>query len=149
MKSQNSRNQGFSNYFCFMVEGYGSGRPKNMWIRWIRIRNTENNIVSRAAILQSLAVKIAKFFLHGVKGSLTLFFRQQNQPQSTRTQPARPLRGRSLTTRQIINKVLRARIDCENFCHAAIFSDLKVHKNENFFVFDFEFCPISLLIMHK
>jgi hypothetical protein len=26
---------------------------------------------------------------------------------------------------------------------------LQVHKNENFFAFDFEFCPISLLVMHK
>jgi hypothetical protein len=26
---------------------------------------------------------------------------------------------------------------------------LKVHKNENFFGFDFEFCTISLLGMHK
>ncbi len=26
---------------------------------------------------------------------------------------------------------------------------LKVHKNENFFGFDFEFGPISLLVMHK
>ncbi len=34
-KSQNSRNQGFSFYFCLMVEG--SGRPKNIRIR---IRNT-------------------------------------------------------------------------------------------------------------
>jgi hypothetical protein len=50
-------NQGFSYYFCMMIEGSGSragsgsgsisltsgsgsGRPKNMWIRWIRIRNT-------------------------------------------------------------------------------------------------------------
>jgi hypothetical protein len=42
-------NQGFSYYFCMMMEGSGSGsitltsgsgsgRPKNMWIRWIRIR---------------------------------------------------------------------------------------------------------------
>jgi hypothetical protein len=51
-ESQNSRNQGFSYYFS-MIEGSGSGsgsipltsrsgsgRPKNMWIRWIRIRNT-------------------------------------------------------------------------------------------------------------
>ncbi len=50
-ESQNSRNQGFSYYFCMMIEGsgsgsipvtsgsgFGSGRPKNMWIRWIRIR---------------------------------------------------------------------------------------------------------------
>ncbi len=36
-ESQNSRNQGFSYYFCMMIEG--SRRPKNMWIR-IRIRNT-------------------------------------------------------------------------------------------------------------
>jgi hypothetical protein len=53
-ESQNSRNQGFSYYFCMMIEGSGSGsiplttrsgsgRPKNIWIRWIRIRirNTE------------------------------------------------------------------------------------------------------------
>jgi hypothetical protein len=26
---------------------------------------------------------------------------------------------------------------------------VKVHKNENFFVFDLEFCTISLLVMHK
>ncbi len=39
-ESQNSRNQGFSYYFCMTIEGSGSGRPKNMWIRWIRIRNT-------------------------------------------------------------------------------------------------------------
>jgi hypothetical protein len=49
-ESQNSRNQGFSYYFCMMIEGSGSipltsgsgsgsWRPKNMWIR-IRIRNT-------------------------------------------------------------------------------------------------------------
>jgi hypothetical protein len=49
-ESQNSRNQGFCYYFCMMIEGSGSipltngsgsGRPKNMWIRWIRIRNTD------------------------------------------------------------------------------------------------------------
>jgi hypothetical protein len=54
-ESQNSRNQVFSYYFCMMIEwsgsragsrngsipltsGSGSGRPKNMWIRRIRIR---------------------------------------------------------------------------------------------------------------
>ncbi len=60
-ESQNSRIQGFSFYFCMMIEGSGSRagsgsipltsgsgseRPKNMWIRWIRIRirirNTEH-----------------------------------------------------------------------------------------------------------
>ncbi len=48
-ESQNSRNQGFSYYFCMIIEGSGSGsgsipltsgsrsgRPKSMWIRWIR-----------------------------------------------------------------------------------------------------------------
>ncbi len=50
----NSRNQGFSYFFCLMMEGCGSipltngsvsesRRPKNIWIRriWIRIRNTD------------------------------------------------------------------------------------------------------------
>ncbi len=48
-KSQNCINQGFSYYFCLMIEGSGSGsipltngsgsmRPKNMWIR---IRDTD------------------------------------------------------------------------------------------------------------
>ncbi len=48
-ESQNSRNQGFSYYFCMIIEGSGtipltsgsgsgSWRPKNTWIRWIRIR---------------------------------------------------------------------------------------------------------------
>jgi hypothetical protein len=36
-ESQNIRNQGFSYYFCMMIKGSGSWRPKNMWIR---IRNT-------------------------------------------------------------------------------------------------------------
>jgi hypothetical protein len=48
-ESQNSRNPGFSYYFCLRIEGSGSipltngsgsVRAKNMWIRWIRIRNT-------------------------------------------------------------------------------------------------------------
>ncbi len=63
-KSQNSRNQGFSYYFCLMIEGSGSGsipltngsgsgsrRPKNTWIQWtrirIRIRNTATKRLSR------------------------------------------------------------------------------------------------------
>jgi hypothetical protein len=49
-KSQNSRSQGFSYYFCLMIEGSGSvpltggsgsRRPKNIWIRRIQIRNNE------------------------------------------------------------------------------------------------------------
>ncbi len=64
---QKSRNQGFSYYFCMMIEGSGSGsragsgsgsihltsgsgsgsrRPKNMWIRWIRIRIRIRNTAS-------------------------------------------------------------------------------------------------------
>ncbi len=34
----NSKNRGFSYYFCMIIEGSGSRRPKNTWIRWIRIR---------------------------------------------------------------------------------------------------------------
>ena len=52
-ESENRRNQGFSYYFCLMIEGSGSGtrsgsipltsgsgsgRPKHICIRWIRIR---------------------------------------------------------------------------------------------------------------
>jgi hypothetical protein len=51
--SQNSRNQGFSYYICSIIEGSGSGsragsgRPKNTWIRWIRIRNTDCKTAAR------------------------------------------------------------------------------------------------------
>ena len=49
-KTQNSRNQCFSYYFCLMIEGsgsisltngsgFGSRRPKNIWIIRIRISN--------------------------------------------------------------------------------------------------------------
>ncbi len=54
-ESQNRRNQGFSYYFCMMIEGSGaipltsgsgsgSRRPKNMWIR---IRNTDQNFTKK------------------------------------------------------------------------------------------------------
>ncbi len=33
--------------------------------------------------------------------------------------------------------------------HLVYYGSLKLHKYENFFGFDFEFCPISLLVMHK
>ncbi len=57
-ESQNSMNQCFSYYFCMMIEGSrsgfidltsgsGSGRAKNMWIRWIRIRNTGLKQITR------------------------------------------------------------------------------------------------------
>jgi hypothetical protein len=36
-----------------------------------------------------------------------------------------------------------------NYTDTKAFVCLKVHKNENFFGFDFEFCTISLLVMHK
>jgi hypothetical protein len=42
-ESQNSRNQGFSYYFCMMIEG--SGRLKNMWRIRIRIHNTDGKIL--------------------------------------------------------------------------------------------------------
>ncbi len=55
-ESQNKRNEGFSYYFCFMIEGSGaeSGRPKNIRIRLrlrIRLRpripSTDRNICTR------------------------------------------------------------------------------------------------------
>ena len=63
IKIQNSRNQGFSYYFCVMIEGSGSRAgsgsgsipltsgsgswsPKNTWIRWIRIR-LRNTVCNR------------------------------------------------------------------------------------------------------
>jgi hypothetical protein len=47
-EAKNSSNQGFSYYFCFMIEGSGSRRPKNIrnlriLIR-IRIRNTASKV---------------------------------------------------------------------------------------------------------
>ena len=62
--SQNSRNKGFSYYFCMMIEGSGSragsgsesipltsgsgsGRPKSMWIRWTQIRIRLSNTAWR------------------------------------------------------------------------------------------------------
>jgi hypothetical protein len=41
------------------------------------------------------------------------------------------------------------RIALGRFITVTFAARLKVHKNENFFGFDFEFCPISLLVMHK
>jgi hypothetical protein len=71
-ESQNCRNQGFTYYFCMMIEGSGagagsipltsgsrsgSGRPKNRWIR-IRIRNTERNSILFQRLKQSVDVQI-------------------------------------------------------------------------------------------
>ncbi len=50
--SQNSRNQGFSYYFCMLIEG--SGRPKNMWIRWIRIRIHNTGMYTKELLLRWL-----------------------------------------------------------------------------------------------
>jgi hypothetical protein len=36
-------NQGFFYNFLLLIEGSGPRRPKNIWIRRIRIRNTEEN----------------------------------------------------------------------------------------------------------
>ncbi len=61
-ESQNSRNLGFSYYFCMMIEGSRSGsipltngsggsrRPKNMWSRWIRIRFRIRNTACRCSV---------------------------------------------------------------------------------------------------
>jgi hypothetical protein len=41
-----SGNQGLSYYFCLMIEGSGSGRPKNIRILRIRIRSTASIFTS-------------------------------------------------------------------------------------------------------
>jgi hypothetical protein len=77
-ESQNSRNQCFSYYFCFMIEGsgsisltngsgFGSGRPTNIWIR---IRNTGTNnagIASAAGTPTIIRTKPARW-VSGRKG---------------------------------------------------------------------------------
>ncbi len=95
-ESQNSRNQGFSYYFCMMIEGSGSGsfyhrakivrktlipgsipltsgsrsgswRPKNTWIRWIRIRlririrNTARVIINSLCMHPRLSYRSASY----------------------------------------------------------------------------------------
>ncbi len=56
----NNRNQGFSYYFCLVIEGSGSGsrRPKNMWIRWIRIRIRNTVIVKKHHQIAVLWIRI-------------------------------------------------------------------------------------------
>jgi hypothetical protein len=68
-KSQNSRHQGSSYYFCLMMGRpvyesgpvpvtltNGSGRPKNLWILRIRIRNTESIFSFSTAITTCLSI---------------------------------------------------------------------------------------------
>jgi hypothetical protein len=52
-----------------------------------------------------------------------------------------------LFVRRVLSEKLLAKEEDED--DIAIGKSLKVHKNENFFGFDFEFCLISLLVMHK
>ncbi len=86
---QNSRNQGFSYYFCMMIEGSGSGsragsgskpltsgsgsgskRSKNMWIRWIRIRIRIRNTLSNIKCFPPIFWTQEKYV------SLTLFWKK-------------------------------------------------------------------------
>jgi hypothetical protein len=84
---QNSRNQGFSYYFCTMIvgsgsgsragsgsipltsgSGSGSGRPKNLWVRWIRIRirirNTDRN--QNLVFFSSTVANVWSLFMYRV-----------------------------------------------------------------------------------
>ena len=91
-ESQNSRNQGFSYYFCMMIEGSGYGsragsgsgsipltsgsgswRPKNTWIRWIRIRNTDSNHIE--FFLSIMKIRQPIFFLF--KDTVRLIWNKQ------------------------------------------------------------------------
>jgi hypothetical protein len=57
-ESQNSRNQGFSHYFCMMIEGSGSGpgRPKNMWIRIRYLLTSRLSLVGPTGTFQRLSL---------------------------------------------------------------------------------------------
>jgi hypothetical protein len=70
-ESQNSGTQGFPYYFCMMIEGSGSGsipltngsgsgsgRPKNMWIRWNRIRIWIRNTATMVKTNMSKTMRI-------------------------------------------------------------------------------------------
>jgi hypothetical protein len=79
--SQNSRNQGFSYYICFIREGSGSipltngsgsGRPKNTWIRWIRIR------IRNTAIYSTVGLNILSHTVHN-KAASNLYMHQQEK----------------------------------------------------------------------
>jgi hypothetical protein len=71
-KSQNSRNQCFSYYFCLMIEGSGSGKPKNIWIHWIKIRIRIRNTAVRNYVHKTLfAIKLELFILSEVYLLLT------------------------------------------------------------------------------
>jgi hypothetical protein len=60
-KSQSSRNQGFTYYFCLVIEGSGSRRPKNMWIRLIRIRIRNTGQMTKFAVV---TYKILEYLLY-------------------------------------------------------------------------------------
>jgi hypothetical protein len=66
-KSQSSRNQGFSCYFCMRIEGSGSGRPNNMWIR-----NTvpEDELEAECLFLLHPAVELADLLAGGLEAVL-------------------------------------------------------------------------------
>ncbi len=61
-ESQNIRNQGFSYYFCMMIEGSGSWNPKNMWIRWIRIRLRIRNTAIFSSVCSGIPDLSTYFF---------------------------------------------------------------------------------------
>ncbi len=101
---QNSRNKGFSYYFCMMIEGSGSGagsgsgsipltsrsgsgRPKNMWIRWIRIRIRNTGEKATVWGKTNFSLKLSKqrlslrhkFSCEGKSGGKTKFFNYWHQ----------------------------------------------------------------------
>jgi hypothetical protein len=69
-KKSKRRNQGFSYYFCLMIRIHicdwwiqsGSRRPKNMWIRLIRIRNTASNYCLTTCLHYNLYKRHLLFF---------------------------------------------------------------------------------------
>jgi hypothetical protein len=55
-----------------MIEGSGSGRPKNMWIRWIRIRKTvpEDELEAECLLLLHPVVELGDLLAGGLEAVL-------------------------------------------------------------------------------
>jgi hypothetical protein len=50
---------------------------------------------------------------------------------------------------RVVEKLLTPHIVIKESRQLPAQTTLKVHKNDNFFGFDFEFCTISVLVRHK
>jgi hypothetical protein len=84
-----------------MIEGSGSGRPKNMWIRWIRIRNTGKYLkgffTPKKIIWQFLTIKFDMLFRLGTRAGGKV----RRTDYSTNTTATQNVRRYQYRTRQV------------------------------------------------